>query len=125
MILSLQKSISKLIFACCTGSKNPVRNRLKIQFFKLDFSKLIFQKSSMDQQRESRLLLEFFKKSDCRNQMALECIQNNAHKSSQLSLLSLLICTLISENLNKSNCNRLLPFAAFKTVLKQFHSVLQ
>ena len=80
------------------GSKNPVQNRLKIQFFKLNFSKLIFQKSSSDQQRESCLLLEFFKKSDCRNQMALECIQNNAHKSSQLSLLSLLICTLISEN---------------------------
>ena len=29
--------------------KNPVRNRLKIQFVELDFSKLIFQKSSTDQ----------------------------------------------------------------------------
>jgi hypothetical protein len=47
---SLQKSISKLIFAGYTGSKNPVRNRLKIQFVELDFSKLIFQKSSTDQQ---------------------------------------------------------------------------
>ena len=43
-IFSLKKSISKLIF-------NPVRNRLKIQFVELDFSKLIFQKSSTDQQR--------------------------------------------------------------------------
>ena len=49
-IFSLQESISKLIFAGYTGSKNPVRNRLKIQFVKLDFSKLIFQKSSTDQQ---------------------------------------------------------------------------
>ena len=46
-IFSLQKSISKLIFAGYTGSKNQVRNRLKIQFVELDFSKLIFQKSSM------------------------------------------------------------------------------
>ena len=35
-----------MIFAGYTGSKNPTRNRLKIQFVKLDFSKLIFQKSS-------------------------------------------------------------------------------
>ena len=48
-IFNLQKSISKLIFAGYTGSKNPVRNRLKIQFVELDFSKLIFQKSSTDQ----------------------------------------------------------------------------
>ena len=54
-IFSLQKSISKLIFAGYTGSKNPVRNRLKIQFVKLDFSKLIFQKSSTDQQGEGIL----------------------------------------------------------------------
>ena len=46
---------------------------------------------------QSRLLLEFFKNSDWRNQMALECIPNTAHKSSQLCLLSLLIYTLISE----------------------------
>ena len=39
-----------MIFAGYTGSKNPVRNRLKIQFVELDFSKLIFQKSSTDQQ---------------------------------------------------------------------------
>ena len=52
-IFSLQKSISKLIFAGYTGSKNPVRNRLKIQFVELDFSKLIFQKSSTDQQGAS------------------------------------------------------------------------
>ena len=52
-ILNLQKSILKLIFAGYTGSKNPVWNRLKIQFVELDFSKLIFQKSSTDQQGES------------------------------------------------------------------------
>ena len=44
--LDLQKSISKLIFAAYTDSKNPVWNRLKIQFVQLDFSKLIFQKST-------------------------------------------------------------------------------
>ena len=48
-IFSLQKSISKLIFAGYIGSKNPVWNRPKIQFFKIDFSKLILQKSSTDQ----------------------------------------------------------------------------
>jgi hypothetical protein len=37
-------------FAGYTGSKNPVRNKLKIQFIEFDFSKLIFQKSSTDQQ---------------------------------------------------------------------------
>ena len=42
-ILNLQKSISKLIFAGYKGSKNPVRNRLKIQFVELDFSKMIFR----------------------------------------------------------------------------------
>ena len=54
-IFSLQKSISKLIFA---GSKNPVWNRLNIQLAELEFSKLIFQKSSTDQQgvRQERLL---------------------------------------------------------------------
>ena len=43
-----------MIFAGYTGSKNPVLNRLKIQFIELDFSKLIFQKSSTDQQGESQ-----------------------------------------------------------------------
>jgi hypothetical protein len=38
----VQKSISKLIFAGYTGSKNPVRNRPKIQFVKLDFSIIKF-----------------------------------------------------------------------------------
>ena len=51
-IFSLQKSISNVIFAGYTGSKNPVLKRLKIQFIELDFSKLIFQKSSTDQQGE-------------------------------------------------------------------------
>ena len=49
-IFNLQKLILKLIFAGYKGSKNPVRNRLNIQFFELDFSSLIFQKSSTDQQ---------------------------------------------------------------------------
>ena len=49
-IFNLQKLISKLIFAGYTGSRNPVRNRLKIQFVNFDFPKLIFQKSSTDQQ---------------------------------------------------------------------------
>jgi hypothetical protein len=40
-IFTLKKSISKWIFAGYTGSKNQVWNRLKIQFVKLDFSKLI------------------------------------------------------------------------------------
>ena len=38
-LFSLQKSILKLIFAAYTGSKNPVWNRLKIQFVE---SNLIF-----------------------------------------------------------------------------------
>ena len=48
-ISNLQKSILKLIFAGYTGSKNPVRNRLKIQFIELDFFNLVFQKSSTDE----------------------------------------------------------------------------
>ena len=35
-----------MIFTGYTGSKNPVLKKLKIQFVELDFSKLIFQKSS-------------------------------------------------------------------------------
>ena len=43
--------ISNLIFTACVACKNPVRNRLKIQFVELDFfSNLILQKSSTDQQ---------------------------------------------------------------------------
>jgi len=40
------------IFAGYTSNKNQVLNRVKIQFVKLDNSKLIFQKSSKDQQGE-------------------------------------------------------------------------
>ena len=54
-IFGLWESILKLIFAGYTGSKNSVRNRLKIQFDELNFSKLIFQKSSTDQQGESKV----------------------------------------------------------------------
>ena len=60
-IFSLQKTILKLIFVGYKGSKNPVRNRLKIQFVKLDFSNLIFQKSSADQQEERAMLEEVLK----------------------------------------------------------------
>ena len=56
-IFSLQKSISKLILAGYTGSEDQFRNRLKIQFVEFDFSKLIFQKSSTDQQRASKFSL--------------------------------------------------------------------
>ena len=54
-IFSMQKSISKLKY---TGSRNQVRNRLNIQFVELDFSKLIFQKSSTDQQGARLLYLK-------------------------------------------------------------------
>ena len=42
-IFSLQKFISKLIFAGYTGSKNSVRNRLKIQFVEIDFSEIKYR----------------------------------------------------------------------------------
>ena len=42
-MFNMQKSISKLIFAGYTGSKNPVRNRLKKQFIELDFSKIKYR----------------------------------------------------------------------------------
>ena len=59
---SPKKSISEFIFAGYTGSKNSIWNRLKIQFIELDFSKLIFQKSSTDQQggRLSRFYITWF-----------------------------------------------------------------
>ena len=53
-IFSLQ-SISKLIFAGYTSSKNQVPNRVKIQHVELDFSKLIFQKWSTYQQGASQI----------------------------------------------------------------------
>ena len=56
-LCSLQKSISKSFFAGYTGSKNSVWNRLKFQFVELDFPKLIFQKSSWDQQGVSLIQL--------------------------------------------------------------------
>ena len=55
-IFSLQKSISKLIFAGYTGSKSQVWNRVKIKFVELDLSKFIFQKSSTDQQGDSLVI---------------------------------------------------------------------
>ena len=56
-IFSLQKSISKLIFAGYTGSKNPVWIRLQIQSVELDLSNLIFQNSSTDQQGDCLLYI--------------------------------------------------------------------
>jgi hypothetical protein len=50
-------------FAGCTGSKNPVQNRLKIQFVEIDFSKLIFPKSSTDQQGARRQKRRIFQQS--------------------------------------------------------------
>ena len=47
--LNIRCLINPLLI-CTWFFKNQVRNRLKIQFIKLDFSKLIFQKSSIDQQ---------------------------------------------------------------------------
>ena len=61
---SLQKSISTLIFAGYTGSRNQGLNSIKVQFGGLDFSDLIFQKSSTDQQGEwlkSAILAKFQK----------------------------------------------------------------
>ena len=49
-------SILNWIFAGYTGSKNQVRNRQKIKFVQLDFSNLIFQKVSTDQQGEFHFL---------------------------------------------------------------------
>ena len=49
-----------MIFAGYTGSKSPVQNRLKIQFVKHDFSKLIFQKSSTDQQGDTVIAIQDF-----------------------------------------------------------------
>ena len=43
-----EKKNSIIIFPGNRGSKNPVWNRLKIQFVKIGFSNLIFQKSSTD-----------------------------------------------------------------------------
>ena len=51
--------LKKKIFAGYTGSKNQVRNRLKIQFVVLDFSRLIFQKSSTDQQGVYHRLIKY------------------------------------------------------------------
>ena len=42
-LLACKKSISKLIFAGYTGSKNQVQNRLKIKFVELDFSKSMYR----------------------------------------------------------------------------------
>ena len=75
-IFSLQKSISKLVFAGYTDSKNPVWNWLKIQFVELDFPKLIFQKSSTDQQGVS---LNVFVPAP----MSMFCIALNSYSSFQ------------------------------------------
>ena len=48
--LACKSQFQNEFFAGYIGSKNPVWNRQKIQFVELDYSKLIFQKSSSDQQ---------------------------------------------------------------------------
>ena len=49
-IFNLKKKINfEVDFYTLNRKKNPVWNWLKIQFFELDFSNLIFQKSSTDQ----------------------------------------------------------------------------
>ena len=54
--IKLEKSIlTNWIFAGYTGSKNPVRNSLKIHFIELDFSKLFFQKSSTDSMSTNKI----------------------------------------------------------------------
>ena len=49
---SVKNQVQRTRFLPCktgyTGSKNPVQNRLKIQFIEFDFSNLVFQKSSTD-----------------------------------------------------------------------------
>ena len=50
MRLTLSPVDLYFIFTACVACKSQVQNRLKIQFVKLDFSNLIFQKSSADQQ---------------------------------------------------------------------------
>ena len=70
-IFCLQKSISKLIFAGCTGSKNQVWNRLKIKFAELDFSKLIFSKIKYRSTGSKALSIctWFFEKSSLKSQV--------------------------------------------------------
>ena len=55
----LEKLISMNWIFSYTGSKNPVWNRLKIQFVELDFSKLIFHKSSTDQQEVNAIAIAY------------------------------------------------------------------
>ena len=49
-------------FSGYTGSKNPVRNRIKIQFVELDFSKLILQKLSTDHRGDKILIVNSINK---------------------------------------------------------------
>ena len=47
-ILTYKNQFWNGVFAGYKGSKNPVQNRLKIQFVELDFCNLIFQKTCTD-----------------------------------------------------------------------------
>jgi len=51
VFLASKNQFRNWFLAGYTGSKNSFQNRLKIQFAELDFSKLIFPKSSTDQHR--------------------------------------------------------------------------
>ena len=51
-------STLNLNFAGYTSSKDQVRNRLKMEFVEIHFSKSIFQKSSADQQETFRIMMK-------------------------------------------------------------------
>ena len=52
--------ITNWIFTPCVACKNPVRNRLKIQFIELHFSNSIFQKSSVNQQGDRMVAAKLY-----------------------------------------------------------------
>jgi len=95
-IFSLQKSILKLIFAGYTFSKNQVWNRLKIRSVELDFSKLIFQKSSTDNRGSVSKITKGPKVGWEKGTKKLPCISKNGLKCLFIKNL----CIKISFNQN-------------------------
>ena len=61
-------------FADYTGSKNPVRNRLKIQFVEFDFSNLIFQAWAFHFMTKQRMRINNFYFSRCAKKVC--CFDN-------------------------------------------------
>ena len=94
--------ISKLIVAGYTGSKTPVWNRLKIRYVELDFSNLIFQKPSTDENPCSVLLTETcFCSGLFSKQQAESSHQDRFFKRgywNDMGTIPLLICTWILKN---------------------------